>query len=300
MIVRLQGGLGNQMFQYAIGRRVSHMNNTDLKLDLSFYKNKKPTDTPRQYSLDNFNIIENFSTKKDSQKIGIPDLSGRNLPARARRKIFRIIENKKPLYKKRYILEPYFGFNPDVLKIKDNAYLNGNWQNENYFKDISGIIKKEFTLKNGFGKNTKEVFEKIKGHESVSLHIRRGDYILNEKTNKYHGTCSLEYYQKAMNIISQKVTAPHFFVFSDDIDWAKENLKTHFPITFVSDEKIPDFEELMLMKECKHNIIANSSFSWWGAWLNDNPEKIVIAPKTWFLAEERKNDNPCPDAWIKI
>lgn len=185
------------------------------------------------------------------------------------------------------------------IKRRLGFFVDEYYQNEKYFIDIADEIKKEFVLKNDFSAKAKEYLQRIENSNSVSLHIRRGDYVANKKINAYHGVCGLDYYNEAMKIIKEKINNPIFFVFSDDIHWAEENLKgTEF--VFVSCPEIEDVEELILMSKCKHNIIANSSFSWWGAWLNKNPEKIVIAPKRWFNDKKAEQINIAPANWLRI
>ena len=136
---------------------------------------------------------------------------------------------------------------------------------------------------------------------AVSLHIRRGDYVSNPVTNNYHGTCSLAYYKKAVLLLKEKIENPSFFIFSDDLLWARENLDFINDMTFIDlDKSIPDHEEMHLMSQCKHNIIANSSFSWWGAWLNENSDKIVIAPKKWFSDNTINTEDLIPAKWMRI
>ncbi len=300
IITKLQSGMGNQMFQYALGRHLARLNNTVLKLDTSSYNHQSKNDTQREYSLGCFNTIEDFAKKEDTKKMHLPKMATRNIFLRIYRKIFRGLSARKPLYKRTYVREPSFGFCADVLKINKGAYLSGNWQNEKYFKDITDIIRKDFTLKIKSDAYKKMHRQILNTAGIVSLHIRRGDYISNEGTNKYHGICSIDYYKSAVSLITHSVQNPTFFIFSDDMEWVKENLKIEHPMIFVSGNSLTDSEELTLMSKCKHNIIANSSFSWWGAWLNNNPNKVVVAPKKWFLSLEREQDNPCPDSWIKI
>jgi hypothetical protein len=294
IIPRLSSGLGNQLFQYALGRNLAIENKTDFKLDISFF----PNDI-RKYALGGFNIVENFSTKEDLAKIGLPNMEKQDILSRTKRKIFRLRENHKPINERKIIIEPYFQFCPDILKIKNSCYLSGNWQSEKYFKDSGDIIKKEFTLKNEMSSLGKEWVKRIEKNGSVSLHIRRGDYVNNLQTNQLHGTCDIAYYQRAINAIIKKINNPGFFIFSDDIEWAKNNLRINYPIYFVSDKTISDYEELIIMSKCKHNIIANSSFSWWGAWLNDWQDKIVIVPDKWFNTPIDTKDL-IPESWIKI
>lgn len=300
IIVRLSGGIGNQMFQYATSRAISFRNNGDLLLDLASFKKTGSTDTPREFSLNNFNIWGRAAGISGILDIGLPNMEDVSILGKIKRKIFRTAEYFSPLHKKKFIVEPAFTFCPDILKIENNCYLSGVWQSEKYFKDVEGVLKKEFTLKNKPSVETKNWIEKVAGCNSVSIHIRRGDYINNPKTNQFHGVCSLEYYNDAIKLISQKINDPVFFIFSDDIDWAKANLKIDYPIFYVSDKKTPDYEELAIMSKCRHNIIANSSFSWWGAWLNENPDKIAIAPKKWFAGGNTDTKDLIPPSWTKL
>jgi len=248
IIVKLKGGLGNQMFQYAHGRNLSYRGKTVLKLDKSFFKNtiwqRIIGVTSRKYELGEFNINAKLTDKK---------------------------------YKN--ILEGY-------------------WQNEKYFKDIRKTICEDFTLKKE-SSNFKKSAKIISQTHSVSVHFRRGDYAEKRKTQKYHGLLDTNYYQRALDIINEKVKNPHFFVFSDNPSWVKKNLSINKPLTVISGfHKLTNPEELILMSLCKHNVIANSSFSWWGAWLNKNSKKIVIAPKRWFRA--KIDSEIVPQSWIRL
>ncbi|OGM91147.1 hypothetical protein A2999_01225 [Candidatus Wolfebacteria bacterium RIFCSPLOWO2_01_FULL_38_11] len=286
IITKLTGGIGNQMFQYAMARAVAEQNKVDLGIDISWFDRYKNNLTPREYALDDFNISGKLLKTGIFYRI-LSKLS--------------FLENIRPPQRKYYIKEKQiFHFDPEVFKISGNVYLDGYWQNEKYFKDIEEIIRKEFTLKNPFNKIISGIAEKISETNSVSLHIRRGDYVKDKITNQLHGVCSLDYYLNAINRILEKVSKPSFFIFSDDIEWAKNNLKLNYSTFFISDNLIKDSEELVLMSKCKHNIIANSSFSWWGAWLNQNPQKIVIAPKQWFKDSSIKTDDLIPDSWQRI
>jgi len=187
------------------------------------------------------------------------------------------------------------------LALPDHSYLEGYWGSEKYFKDIENIIRKEFTLKDKPDAINQKMISRIKNCDSVSIHIRRGDYIFDEKTNKYHGVCNLDYYLKAIALVAKKVKKPYFFIFSDDIRWAKQNLHLKFPCVYVNHNiGKKDYEDLRLMSNCCHNIIANSSFSWWGAWLNKNKDKIVIAPKKWFTDKSINTKDLIPKQWLKI
>lgn len=289
IIVKLQGGLGNQMFQYATARAVAERNKTDLGIDISWFDRYKNNLVSRKYVLHNFNI------------------SGRLLKTGIFYRILSklvFLEDLRPIQKRYYIKEKkLFQFDSEILNVSKNVYVDGYWQNEKYFKGIEGIIKKEFTLKNLSSPLFCKLSNEMVNSKSVSIHIRRGDYIHSKETNKVHGVCSLNYYNQAIKIINGSVKDPTFFVFSDEIDWAKNNLKLNYPTFFVSNKLMKDGEELILMSKCRHNIIANSSFSWWGAWLSENPHKIVIAPKQWFSKERMKKrgeSNIIPKDWITI
>ena len=287
IIIRLIGGLGNQLFQYALARRLSLLHDVPLKLDISQFETYKL----RRYSLNVFNIIEDYATEGDIVRIKEKGFAS----------FRRLTEKLLPYYKRSYIHERSFHFDPNILKSSKDVYLEGYWQSERYFKYIEDIIRREFTVKIKPDAINERTTEHINIVNAVSLHIRRADYASNAAIYQFHGTCTLAYYQQAVEIISQKVSSPHFFVFSDDILWAKENLMLTYPTIFISHNNAnKDFEDLRLMIQCKHHIIANSSFSLWGAWLNNNPDKIVIAPKKWFNDESIDTKDLFPEEWIRI
>lgn len=278
--IKLRGGLGNQMFQYATGKSLALRNKTDIKLDLSDYVENKE----RSYRLKFFNIEEKFATKKeiDSYKIFWNKMS----------------DKLKPWHKRSVITYNSYGFEPDLLKVRGHAYLDGYWQNEIYFSEYNEIIKKEFTLKSNLSKNATDLLDKLNSCNSVSLHIRRGDYLTNKKFNQIYLSLNIDYYLSAIKKINEMVTEPMISIFTDDGEWAK-SLSFPCPAILISDYKLEDYEELYLMSQCKHNIIANSTFSWWAAWLNPNKNKIIIGPKQWFNFSD--NDlGIMPAGWIKI
>ena len=183
-----------------------------------------------------------------------------------------------------------------MILAPENVYIRGYWQNEKYFKDIGPIIRKEFTFKYRLDKTALSLVRKIEATNSVSLHFRRTDYVGKEVEK----VCQHSYYYKALAIISHKISNPHLFIFSDDIQWVKENFFTGFPATYVDDTYTSGegWKDMLLMSKCKHNIIANSSFSWWGAWLNPNHEKIIVTPGEWNF---KKNINSIvPEKWNKV
>ena len=258
IISKIQGGLGNQLFQYAYAKHLSYKYNTEVRFDIRFYElDLKPK---RDFVLDRFpNTFPN--TDINVSLIG-------------------------PLY---HIADD-FNYKELPKPVGCNYYLDGYWQSEKYFKESSDLIRKDF-------KPSDEIVTKLSSTplidtNTISLHVRRTDYVTS---NGYHPVQSIEYYQKAIETIGDY---DYIFVFSDDIKWCKDNLKFD---NMVFMEGFTDIEDLYLMSMCKHNVIANSSFSWWGAWLNNNIDKKVVAPLKWFGDTANLNtSNIIPDNWIKL
>ena len=285
---KLIGGLGNQMFQYAIGRTLAIRNNVELKLDITGFDTYKL----QNYSLSTFNIKASLATEKELAWF-------KKYHFKQGRLWFwynRTIANRA-----RYAWEKQFNFEPWILTLKDPVYLDGFWQSEHYFKEIEMSIRNEFSVKVPLAGRNKEIADLMHDTNAVSLHVRRADYVTNPQTSTWHGACNLEYYEKAVSTIVASVENPHFFVFSDDMPWAKENIKLDYPITYVDhNDALTNYEDLRLMSLCKHNIVANSSFSWWGAWLNTNPNKIVVAPNRWFQTPKMDTRDLLPESWVRI
>jgi len=282
IITHLGGGLGNQMFQYALGRKMSLKNKDIFKLDISAYDVKNP----RQYELGHFNIIENIATPEEIRKIKLPYGFFSRLIRSFKARVLRVFNVE---------------FKPHILEKKGNMYLDGFWQTEKYFTDIRENLLKDFSLKNGLKESAAFVAKKIESTTNpVSLHVRRGDYAQDAYTNAYWGTCDPSYYTRTLAFLKNKIGNFTLFIFSDDIDWVKENMTFDMPTVFVSNQTIADYEEIILMSKCSHHIIANSSFSWWGAWLGQNPQKIVLAPKRWQIKSPHRVKDIVPNSWIKI
>ncbi|MGA2914819.1 MAG: alpha-1,2-fucosyltransferase [Sedimentisphaerales bacterium] len=287
IIVGLKGGLGNQLFQYAFARNLAHIHNTVFKLDISGFSGQQCSLTP-------FNIQQNFASAEEVKKLINPNQTAIG------KWIYSLFHNH-PKRAKSHIKVKSPHFNPRLLKLPDNVYIDGYFQSEKYFINIADIIRDEFRVKNELNGRNKNMAEMAQNTQSVSLHIRRGDYVSNPKANQTHGTCSLAYYYRCIEQVNQEIKQPHFFVFSDDIDWCKSNLRISFPVVFVDhNQPDKDYEDLRLMSFCRHHIIANSSFSWWGAWLALYMDKIVFAPEKWFVRDDIKTDGMIPDNWIKI
>jgi len=283
------------MFQYAIWRALSLKNKTELKLDVSFLKRmwvwyvKRDFNKNEQinYELSFLNIKNNFASKKI-----IPYYERFN-----NKYIDLIIKKLLIFFKvKKHYIEKQFNFDSNILNIKW-WYLDWFFQTEKYFIDYRNEIKKDFKFKIEPSIKNQQVISKIEKNNSVSIHIRRWDYV----NNKLYFTCHLDYYKKSIWILKKKIKNPVFFFFSDDIKWVRKNLQICDKSYYIDwNNWNKSYEDMRLMSLCKHNIIANSSFSWWWAWLNNNKNKIVIAPSKWFNSNTINYSDIVPDSWIKI
>jgi hypothetical protein len=283
------GGLGNQMFQYAAGRQISVMRNTSLKLDVSGFAEYDL----REYLLHNFKINAEIASEKEIEAFQRECQKWANRRAISKlfskAKFLRYKEPRKDLYK----------FKNKLFALPQEAYIEGHWVHPNYFLNIRNLLVRELRLLNDFDARNHAFFEMIRSsRHSVSLHVRRGDYVNNPKTNQYHGVCSLEYYQRAIGRISEKYPDATFFIFSDDLDWVRDNLPLGCEHRFVdaNSSQCPHFDMALLMT-CDHHIIANSTFSWWGAWLADSPDKVVIAPRKWIHGRNVGSAQIVPREW---
>lgn len=288
IVVRLKGGLGNQMFQYALGHVLAIKNNTELKVNTLYLDLNSKNITKRTLDLDVFNVNLNILESKD-------------LPFIYRFHKYKMFILISFLFKK--ILKPKgieqnFAFNEEFLDLKGDTYLDGYFQSPKYFKGYEDVIRKDFTFKNNFTKNILDLSGEIKNTHSLCVHFRRTDYV----NNKNHDVVDMDYYIRGIGYIKNKSKIDKIYVFSDDITWCKENLKFDIPTFFVGDEYVGDKNSghLFLMSQCHNFVIANSSFSWWAAWLANHPGKMVVAPKQWFGDSNIDTSDLIPDDWIRI
>lgn len=292
IISNMVGGLGNQMFQYAAGRALAESHDVELLLDTRMFK---------EYGLHNGYELERLfcidsRVASDSE---ITKLIGWRASRIGRRILadgyFPVIQGRN-YYKERHI-----SFNKEFFALPHDCYLKGYWQSDCYFRDYEALIRKQFRFKIPYSCNNHSVAAKIQSHtNTVSLHVRRGDYVANARTNAVHGTCTPDYYHRAMIEIGNRFSNVTYFVFSDDVEWAKENLTIRDECYFVRHNAGQEsYNDMRLMSLCNHHIIANSSFSWWGAWLNPSLNKIVIAPQRWF-ANGADCSTHVPENWLRI
>ncbi|HMU99117.1 MAG TPA: alpha-1,2-fucosyltransferase [Chitinophagales bacterium] len=291
--VQLSGGLGNQMFQYAFGKHLAINTQSELVLDLAYIQSKLPFkkfSTPMQYELDIFNLNVDCNSLYFSNGITYPLA-----------KLEYYLKTKRNTNKNNTLIESGMQFNADYLEKDEPLFIQGNFQSELYFKDIEADIREDFEFIHPLKEQNQQILNQIKSSNSVSIHIRRGDYLSIKNNASKFRALELDYYKNAMSILENKMENITYFVFSDDINWVKENLKTHAKTIFINHNKgKSSYIDMQLMSNCQHNIIANSTFSWWAAWLNANKNKIVVAPKTWFLIDELNQNDIVPISWISL
>lgn len=281
VVVKIMAGLGNQMLQYAVGKHLSIKADSPLYLDLTWFANYNDQEHPREFKLDKLNTQYN-------------SIEHANILWK-----LRYTDNFKKInpFKLRNIKEQdYTAFDPDILLAGDDILLEGFFFSYKYFEGIHDLLATEFRpIEKMEGANL-ACLQKMKAFNSVSIHIRRGDYANTD----FHGMLEIDYYYKAIEHIATASGDLHLFVFSDEPQWVRDNMQFEHPyeiMDFNKDER--NYLDLELMKHCKHNVIANSTFSWWAAWLNPNPVKMVVAPKKWYNLGKNAGEN-LPSTWILI
>jgi hypothetical protein len=267
--VRLMGGLGNQMFQYAAARSLAARHRTGVVIDLGWFAEQSTTgDTRRVYGLDAF---------------AGPAASAKTVvPAGTR------------------VCEQRFGFDASVRGSPDRSTLIGYFQSERYFCEDAALIKQDFSFCEEPDRRNRAILELIWSSESVAVHVRRGDYATDPATKAHHGLLPLNYYRHAADEVASRARHPRYFVFSDDPPWCRTNLP-FLRGGVVVDHNPPESgaDDLRLMASCRHHILANSTFSWWGAWLATHPEQIVVAPRRWFALGSLDSADLCPSRWLR-
>lgn len=261
IVIQMNGGLGNQLFQYAFGWARAKRTGSEMIIDprgvvkggREYWMHKYPIEAPTY-----------------------------NWWRRARWK-------KKRLD---HYDEQQVHCDPGLKNVGKNTYFYGYWQSEDYFADCADEIRKQFQPIEPMSG-----CEPMENCESVSLHIRRGDYVHKKNAAAVHGVCLRHYYKRAVAMMQEKLDSPHFFVFSDEPDWVRENFKLDAPMTVMEEGPAP--EDLYRMSRCKHHITANSTFSWWGAWLCEHPEKSVITPDKWYR-DDRDISRLIPKGWMRV
>jgi len=291
------------MFQYAAGLALAHSRNTVLKLDVSWFSEGNAAVAHERYGLDCFVLNGQFATAQELDSCrGLQRNVAEHRYARLLNKIgLRRYADLIPLGGSWHV-QKHFHFYPEFFDLPDRCVIDGTFQSEKFFAPVAKIIKKHFGFRYAPSSKVAALAQEIQSCEAVAIHFRRGDLVNNPKYQKSQAPLGTDYYKRAIDQIRSRIAKPTFYVFSDDIVYAKESDLCPDGAIFI--DCIKDwhaYDALRLMSLCKHFIIANSTFSWWGAWLSENPEKIVIHPNPWF-ANMPQNDTRdlCPDSWISI
>lgn len=285
--VKIFGGLGNQLFQYTFGQYVAKKINTRVVYDIQTNSKSK------NFTSRDLDIASLFDiTLSDHHQAKNKKLFNNGFLWRIKRKLTQYF----PILNKKYIVQKNAHY---LLKnLKDNVYYEGYWQNYSYPDVIKEYLINEISSKEKIIIREDDFMKNIRENETVAIHIRRDDYIKIKKNKKLYSICELSYYEKAVELIKQKIKNPKFLIFTQDKEWASEHFngeEYHLVKTNTA------LEDMLYMKNCKHIIMANSTFSWWGAWLNQNPDKMIIAPKKWYNGKINKSiENLIPLSWIKI
>jgi hypothetical protein len=296
IIVSLFGGLGNQLFQYATGKAVAKRLEVELQLDVTHLIDRTAREnfTYRNYELGVFQIKDKIATVDEARRY-VPNFWA---CSEFTKKLFQLkrIFNGRFLYSEK----KKFCFEDRILSVKDNSYLYGYFQSPEYFEHCRAELLNDLQLRTSIDEQNSKWIDKIKKENSVSIHVRRGDYL---KNNPFQVLDVENYYRSAIQEICEKVNNPVFYIFTNDYHWAQEHfseLENKIIVNHNKDDK--SYLDMVLMSNCHHNIIANSSFSWWGAWLNKHTDKIVIAPKNWFKEDSylQNTYDLLPLSWIKI
>ncbi len=288
-MIRLVGGLGNQLFQYAAARAVALRSEAELLLDLSWFA----TASDRQFALAPLCISARILEGVPPEGVG----------ARFFRKVLhRIAKRTDESWQGRPIFrEKHYHFDPAMLDVRAPVCLDGYFQSEKYFLDYREQIASELRVATHPGDLAQEILARMRVHDAICVHVRRGDYVANSSTKAFHGVCSMDYYYQGLRIVSEGLQNPHCYVFSDDPEWVRANFSPAFPVSIVDIHGPHEaHEDLRLMAACKHFVIANSSLSWWGAWLGSHPQKRVVAPKDWFQSDANDPKDLIPDHWVRI
>jgi hypothetical protein len=297
IVSHLISGLGNQMFQFAVAYSLAKSKGTDWALDTSWYYQEIEKMSPRAFELGEFGFDIRIATAEEIDyytRFGEHNLI---------EKIERKLRSYLPYYKQKFYKELHFHYDPNFWKAPSDCYLYGFWQSDKYFGPYQKDIRQFFKGTKPFSDQNKRTIEKITDNKvnAVAIHIRRGDMVHNPEVRKIHGFCTSEYYHEAAKYVMDRVENCRFFVFSDEPEWCRENFKPGAECIIVDQNTgMEGYNDIRLMAMCKHNIIPNSSFSWWGAWLNENPNKIVVAPKKWFAIEGKDTKDLLHANWIRL
>lgn len=290
LTMKIQWGLWNQMFQYAFIRALALKHRSKFRLNIFDY-----TTYFRPFELDILNIKKNYASF-----LQVPFYELLISKNKYLNHVFYKVKKVFIKFNVCHYIDNAVLFDKKFINIKA-WYIEGNFQSEKYFKNYADEIRNDFQFVNKPSQKNQELIKNITNTNSISIHIRRWDYITNASVNNFHGICDISYYTNAIKYIQKNIISPVFFIFSDDMDWVKEKFKNMDNCYYIDRNTWKNsYEDMRLMSLCKHNIIANSSFSRWWAWLNKNKNKIVIWPNKWFNNTEYDTSDILPSEWFRM
>ncbi len=298
----LTGGLGNQMFQYAAGLALAEQRRTVLKLDVSWYREYAEYEAHNRYALSCFNITEQFATQEELDRLGRLRLTRTERWSVALAKRLRLHNYARKMTIVGHGSHRAFPeFHPDFFALPDNTLLDGMWQSERFFAPVANLLRLQFSFRYPALPAVQAMAERIRSGPSVAVHFRRGDYVSNTTFNRQIGVVDLGYYHRALEHLRTRHPARTLYIFSDDIDAIEREFKPPGPHVFVRvTQPWHSYDKIRLMSLCQHAIISNSTFAWWAAWLNPNPDKIIVAPDPWFAGNSGASADIVPVGWTRL
>jgi hypothetical protein len=292
IVSKLSGGIGNQLFQFAASYALAKRSRAALFFDDSWYSSHSHGHHPKLDDIFNISILR-CPLVKQVNAFGVYSFP----PLRR----LLLSSKLKPVRPKCLYAEPHYHYSSELLRSRISMFVYGLWQSESYFSDYKHELRSIIRFKYDLSRNSREVSNHILQSNSISVHVRRGDYFASKDSIAVHGVCLREYYSRSIEYINNHFKDPVFFIFSDDPQWARENIEVGGKSFFVSCNTGPQsYQDMHLMSLCRHNIIANSTFSWWAAWLNSNTNKVIIAPSKWFNNSRIDSSDVCPTNWLRF
>lgn len=302
IIVRLLGGLGNQMFQYAAGLALAEARRTVLKLDVSWFREDPAYEAHNRYSLSCFNVTEQFATQEEIDRVRGVRLTRSERGALALARALRLRQcARRHQSAGHWYRASGHRYDEVFAQQPDETYLDGMFQSEKFFQSIAPLLRLHFSFRYPALPEVAALAERIRARPSVFVNFRRGDYVRNPAFAKEIGVLDLDYYHRALRLIRARSPDAVLYLISDDIEAIAREFQPSGPHEFVRCvQPWHAYDQMRLMSLCDHAVIANSTFAWWGAWLNPSPDKLVIAPEPWFADPSKNSADLVPTSWIKL
>lgn len=299
IIVRLLGGMGNQMFQYAAGLALAEARRTVLKLDVSWFREDPAHAAHNRYALSCFNITEQFATEEDIRLCrGVQFTRTERWAATLARalRLYQFANAYQP--RGRWHIENQETGDPGFAQLPDGTYLDGMFQSEDYFRPVADLLRAHFSFRYPAAQDVEAMAARIRSGPSAAVHFRRGDYLSNPEFARKLGPLDWNYQRRAVELLRKRQPDATLYLFSDDIETVEREFTPDGPHVFVHCGR--PWDKIRLMSLCNHYAVSNSTFCWWGAWLNPSPDKCVIAPHPWFTDPEHTGNRIVPPSWTLL